>query len=130
MLNLKIWVFYHVTPFQNLKPFPPFLSFLFLFLFLSCFRCCLGRTKISFSSSFWFFLSCTPYLWMHVLNILNVLPNFVKIHTNSKCFVVTCVGAFCSLVFMIEGFFLWWIKVAWCSGGIHDGSFPMMFLSF
>jgi hypothetical protein len=118
-----------VTPFQNFKPFPPFLSIFFLFFLLSCFHYCLGGTKILFNSSFWFFLSCTPYLWMHVLNILNVILNFVKIHINSRCFVVACGSAFCNLVLMIEGFFLWWIKVAWCSGGIHDGPLPMMFLS-
>jgi hypothetical protein len=67
---------------------------------------------------------------MHVLNILNVLPNFVKIQTNSKCFVVTNVGALHGLMFMIEGFFLWWIKIAWCFGGIHYSPLLMTFLSF
>jgi hypothetical protein len=37
-------------------------------------------------------------------------PSFVKIHTNSKCFVVTGASAFHSFMFMKEVVFLWWIE--------------------
>jgi len=61
---------------------------------------------------------------MRALNKLNVFPSFVKIYINSKCFVVGCVNALHGFVFMIERFFLQWIKIPWCFGGIHNDHFP------
>jgi hypothetical protein len=58
---------------------------------------------------------------MHALSVLNAFPSFVKIHVNSKCFVVAGAGAFHDLMFMIKWFLLCWVEAPWCFDGIRDG---------
>jgi hypothetical protein len=47
-------------------------------------------------------------IWVQVGAI--ELPKFVKIHINSKCFVVVSASAICGLMFMIEAIFLGGLK--------------------
>jgi hypothetical protein len=60
---------------------------------------------------------------MRVLNRLNVFPSFVRIYINFRCFVVGGANAVHGLMFMTERFLLWWIKIPWCFGGVHNDPF-------
>jgi hypothetical protein len=111
----------HCSKTLNLSPY----SFLLSFCSLSSLASVVVQARRkSCSVLFSNFNELHSYLWMHVLNKLNVFPSFVRIYINFRCFVVGGANALHGLMFMIERFLLWWIEIPWCFGGICNDLFP------
>ncbi len=107
-------LFMFLLMFKQDKDLTPLL-FLVLLLVDACFDLVEFLLHDSFRQSFLSFSVVCGHMhkecWRHSLLKYNFMqqnfPSFVKNHTNSKCFVVANVGAFCNFMFMIKIIIMW-----------------------